>query len=254
MLESACIQHLRTLISINMLGKAYSFVLVMLTRLRQFCDCPSLIPEDYLDILRDTDPLDINYSSKNVQEIVAKLREAVENGDECCICLNVLSDPCVTACLHAFDRECIEKCLDTSDSCPLCRTTISAAKLISLPPPTVVEVSKQEGMDESAVPLEEKASPKIQTLIRFVKAIPEGEKTIVFSQWITMLNKVAQFFQVEGIKYFRFDGGMNVKQRDQSLRDFKAYPGSCCLLISLKCGSLGLNITEANQLFLLDPW
>lgn len=66
-----------------------------------------------------------------------------------------------------------------------------------------------------------------------------------------MGGNAGQSCPLAGTRFYRFDGTMYVKKRDQNLKDFKTHDGSCTLLISLKCGSLCLNITEA---ILLDPW
>jgi len=49
-------------------------------------------------------------------------------------------------------------------------------------------------------------------------------------------------------------GSMNVKSRDQALADFRTDPSVRVLCISLKAGGVALNLTNANHIFLLDPW
>jgi hypothetical protein len=52
----------------------------------------------------------------------------------------------------------------------------------------------------------------------------------------------------------RFDGSMSQAQRSQALQRFGSDPHARLLLISLKAGGVGLNLTAASYLFLLDPW
>lgn len=56
------------------------------------------------------------------------------------------------------------------------------------------------------------------------------------------------------IGYARLDGTMSQKEREQHLENFRTKPGVTVLLMSLKAGGLGLNLTEANICVLLEPW
>jgi SWI/SNF-related matrix-associated actin-dependent regulator of chromatin subfamily A3 len=57
-----------------------------------------------------------------------------------------------------------------------------------------------------------------------------------------------------GVKFVRLDGRMLRNQREKAIADFTYDSEVKVFLISLKCGSLGLNLTAANQCFLMDPW
>ena len=61
-------------------------------------------------------------------------------------------------------------------------------------------------------------------------------------------------FKDANVKFVRFDGKMSRNQREETVNNFNNDPEIKVLLISLKCGSLGLNLTVANQCFLMDPW
>lgn len=58
----------------------------------------------------------------------------------------------------------------------------------------------------------------------------------------------------ERIKFARFDGSMTQQSRASILEQFKAHSGTMVLLISLKAGGVGLNLTEAKRVFMMDPW
>jgi DNA repair protein RAD16 len=49
-------------------------------------------------------------------------------------------------------------------------------------------------------------------------------------------------------------GGMNVQSRDAALKDFREVNSVCVLLMSLKAGGVALNLTVANEVYLMDPW
>ena len=78
-----------------------------------------------------------------------------------------------------------------------------------------------------------------------------GHRALVFSQFTSFLAKVRQRLDVNGIGYCYLDGA--TRRRDQTIERFK--DGSDpVFLISLKAGGFGLNLTEADYCFLLDPW
>jgi SNF2 family DNA or RNA helicase len=55
-------------------------------------------------------------------------------------------------------------------------------------------------------------------------------------------------------RYLRYDGSMDIKQRAEAVNQFFDNPDIKVLLVSTKCGSLGLNLTVANRVIILDIW
>ena len=82
--------------------------------------------------------------------------------------------------------------------------------------------------------------------------IDEGHKSLVFSQFTSMLAIVRKHLDRRGIKYAYLDG--QTRKRKQVVEQFQTDPETKIFLISLKAGGLGLNLTEAEYVFLLDPW
>jgi len=82
--------------------------------------------------------------------------------------------------------------------------------------------------------------------------ISEGHKALVFSQFTSMLSILREHLDRHGIVYEYLDG----KTRDRKARvgHFQDDPACPVFLISLKAGGLGLNLTAADYVFLLDPW
>jgi SNF2 family DNA or RNA helicase len=82
--------------------------------------------------------------------------------------------------------------------------------------------------------------------------IAEGHKALVFSQFTSMLSIVRSHLDKENITYEYLDG----KTRDRKSRVERFQEDDDCqvFLISLKAGGLGLNLTAADYVFLLDPW
>ncbi|RYP40567.1 hypothetical protein DL767_001567 [Monosporascus sp. MG133] len=82
-----------------------------------------------------------------------------------------------------------------------------------------------------------------------------GEKTIVFSQWTLLLDLLEIPLKHElGVKYRRYDGGMSAAMRDNAANDFVELPDVKVILVSLKAGNAGLNLTAASQVIIMDPF
>jgi SNF2 family DNA or RNA helicase len=60
--------------------------------------------------------------------------------------------------------------------------------------------------------------------------------------------------QEAGIRFVRLDGSMPQAHRENHIRTFRTDPGVNVFLVSMKAGGLGLNLTTASHVFLLDPW
>lgn len=95
-------------------------------------------------------------------------------------------------------------------------------------------------------------STKIDALLEQLHdVIDGGHRTLIFSQFTGYLGKVRLRLDAEGIEYCYLDG--KTRNRGAVLERFKA--GTVpVFLISLKAGGFGLNLTEADYCFLLDPW
>ncbi|EIN14061.1 hypothetical protein PUNSTDRAFT_95600 [Punctularia strigosozonata HHB-11173 SS5] len=79
-------------------------------------------------------------------------------------------------------------------------------------------------------------------------------KTVVFSQWTTMLDKIEDALEMAGIRYERLDGTMKRDDRTRAMETLKHDPACEVLLVSLKAGGVGLNLTAAQRVYLMDPY
>ncbi|XP_009999747.1 PREDICTED: transcription termination factor 2 [Chaetura pelagica] len=99
-------------------------------------------------------------------------------------------------------------------------------------------------------------STKIAHLLAELKTIQshsESQKSVIVSQWTSMLKVVAVHLQRLGLKYATVDGSVNPKQRMDVVEEFNNNPkGPQVMLVSLLAGGVGLNLTGGNHLFLLD--
>ena len=83
------------------------------------------------------------------------------------------------------------------------------------------------------------------------EVLEEGHKALVFSQFTSLLAIVRERLDAEGIVYEYLDGQ---PATGRAVERFQNDPDCPLFLISLKAGGLGLNLTAADYVFLLDPW
>lgn len=107
--------------------------------------------------------------------------------------------------------------------------------------PTLVEKEKNWG-----------SAPKTETLLELLQPlVSEGKKSLVFSQYTSYLQRVKTYLEAAGIGCAYLDGG--TQNRDRVIEEFKE-TATPVFLISLKAGGTGLTLTEAENVFILDPW
>ncbi len=81
--------------------------------------------------------------------------------------------------------------------------------------------------------------------------VAEGHQALVFSQFTSFLGRIRERLDAAGLSYAYLDGA--TRDRDRAVQSFRAGAASV-FLISLKAGGFGLNLTEADYCFVLDPW
>jgi superfamily II DNA or RNA helicase len=97
------------------------------------------------------------------------------------------------------------------------------------------------------------ACAKFDTLLpQLAEVVEEGHKALVFSQFTGFLALLRKELDALGIVYEYLDG--KTKDRQARVERFQTDPACPLFLISLKAGGVGLNLTAAEYVFLLDPW
>ena len=96
-------------------------------------------------------------------------------------------------------------------------------------------------------------SAKLDLLFEELPSLVEkGHKTLVFSQFTSLLAIVREGLDERGITYAYLDG--KTQDRQARVDRFQSDPACPVFLISLKAGGVGLNLTAAEYVYLLDPW
>ncbi|WP_217423997.1 DEAD/DEAH box helicase [Agromyces sp. Marseille-P2726] len=98
------------------------------------------------------------------------------------------------------------------------------------------------------------ASAKLDALAEQLDdVLAEGHRALVFSQFTSFLGRAADRLDAAGVPFAYLDGTTPARHRDAQIARFRGGEASV-FLISLKAGGFGLNLTEADYVFLLDPW
>ncbi|MFN0168907.1 MAG: DEAD/DEAH box helicase [Bryobacteraceae bacterium] len=97
------------------------------------------------------------------------------------------------------------------------------------------------------------SSAKIETLdAQLAEVMDEGHKALVFSQFTQLLGIVRERLDQRKVNYEYLDG--QTQNRQERVERFQNDPACKLFLVSLKAGGVGLNLTAADYVFLLDPW
>ncbi|EIN11511.1 hypothetical protein PUNSTDRAFT_111629 [Punctularia strigosozonata HHB-11173 SS5] len=213
-------------------AQAQSNVLSMLTRLRQLVLHPGLIPRDYLENLRysaehggrDAPVANMNLTAQDRTRLQSMLAQMIEDNEECPICMGILNDPRITGCGHPFCLACITEVLARDPKCPMDRRPLGMGDLIEPPPPTELTQAPvrvdDDDEDDTAAGLRAGPSDKINQLIHLLQLTPSTEKSLVFSQFTSFLDKIGEALDEQGIPYVRFDGQMSARRRKETLEQF----------------------------------
>ncbi|KAJ3936205.1 MAG: SNF2 superfamily protein [Lentinula lateritia] len=98
-------------------------------------------------------------------------------------------------------------------------------------------------------------STKMKYMMEHIRRLfldrPE-EKILVISQWTSCLSLVSQYLTENQILHVKYQGDMNRNKRDAAVRSFMSKDKARVMLLSLKCGGVGLNLTRANNVISLD--
>ena len=96
-------------------------------------------------------------------------------------------------------------------------------------------------------------SSKLDLLLdHLVDITASGHRALVFSQWTSLLDRLEPALAAHRVEHIRLDG--KTQNREAVVARFQAADGPPVMLLSLKAGGVGLNLTAADHVYLLDPW
>jgi len=97
-------------------------------------------------------------------------------------------------------------------------------------------------------------SIKLEEIAREITENISDHKALVFSQFLGMLALIRSKLEQLGVQYEYFDGSTSVGDRQKAIENFQNNPECRVFLISLKAGGVGLNLTAADYVYIVDPW
>lgn len=95
---------------------------------------------------------------------------------------------------------------------------------------------------------------KVMEILQTIRDRNEGEKTIIFSQFTSLLDLLEVPIYRKGWGYKRYDGSMSSNARNEAVIEFSDKPNCTIMLVSLKAGNAGLNLVAASQVIIFDPF
>ncbi|KAI9879880.1 MAG: DNA helicase rad5 [Pleopsidium flavum] len=275
------------------LMKSYTTIFAQILRLRQSCCHPILTRNktiaaeeeeaaaaadvanglaDDMDLQELIDRFTCDEGEQDVNKFGAHVLKQIQEdaGNECPICAEEpMIDPTVTGCWHSACKKCLIDYIDHQKDkgdlprCFNCREPINQRDLFEIiRHDTDLYSSTPEGHDHqtqriSLRRLNANASAKIAALLSNLKRLRKESstlKSVVFSQFTSFLDLISPALTRDNIPFLRFDGAMSQKARAAVLHEFAAHKKGCVLLLSLRAGGVGLNLTHAKRVFMMDPW
>ncbi|KAJ5739662.1 DNA repair protein RAD16 [Penicillium manginii] len=193
--------------------------------------------------------------------ILKKQTQPGHNVLVCTICDEPAEDAIQSRCRHDFCRRCVTDYVESFGSkdtveCPRCHIALS----IDLEQPT--KEQEAESVKKTSIinriSMENwTSSTKIETLLYELyrqRSKSHTPKSIIFSQFTSMLQLVEWRLRHAGFNTVMLDGTMTPAQRQNSINHFMTNADVEVFLVSLKAGGVALNLTEASRVFIVDPW
>lgn len=191
--------------------------------------------------------------------ILKKHAQGGQNVLVCRICDETAEEPIRSRCHHEFCRKCakdyVKSFHDATPDCPQCHIPLA----IDFDQPDIEQdenyVKKSSIINR--IKMEDwTSSTKIEMLVYDLyklRSPKQTNKSIVFSQFTSMLQLVEWRLRRAGFKTVMLDGSMSPAQRQRSIEFFMNNTDVEVFLVSLKAGGVALNLTEASRVFIIDP-
>ncbi|KAM4693493.1 helicase-like transcription factor [Discoglossus pictus] len=231
----------------------YADVLAVLVRLRQLCCHPHLVSSS----LSSMGSTATSTPEELREKLVNKIKIVLNSGsdEECAICLDSLIMPVITHCAHVFCKPCICQVIHNEQpnaKCPLCRGELHQKHLVECPQEesdSCVDQKQDQKWTSSS-----KINALMHALIKQRNTDPHI-KSIIVSQFTTFLSLIETALRESGFMFTRLDGSMTQKKRTEAIQCFQSSDAGSpsIMLLSLKAGGVGLNLTAASRVFLMDP-
>ncbi|KAF4661269.1 DNA helicase rad5 [Perkinsus chesapeaki] len=207
---------------------------------------------------------------------------------------NLKKQPVLTVCGHTMCKPCASASIKRAGTCPVCRAPVSVESLQVIPTQAMVNAvsltqstDEDQPQDETGLKYKFRLSSKMMKLLRYVKRdVRRGWNVVIFSQWTSYLWMISHMLDLNQVPYRLITGKQNQNERQANVAWFnhksatreigQVLPDchdSCgdvdvsdpedegdsvtqgkVLLVSLRAGGVGLNLTAGRTLYLMDLW
>ncbi|KAI2631053.1 DNA repair protein rad-5 [Hypoxylon sp. NC1633] len=269
--------------------KAYTTIFAQILRLRQSCCHPILVRNQYILAEEEaagaeadaaaglSDDMDlqslierftsITGDEKDVNAFGAHVLQQIrdEAVNECPFCSEEpMIDQTVTGCWHSACKKCLQDYIKHSadhhqvPKCFNCREPINARDLFEVvrhdDDPDTFQASPKISLQRLG---SNESSSKVVSLMKHLRQVRREHpqmKSVVFSQFTSFMSLIEPALARANMRFLRLDGSTNQKARAAILNEFRESGKFTILLISLRAGGVGLNLTQAKRVFMMDPW
>uniref|UniRef100_A0A0E0KXA0 Protein CHROMATIN REMODELING 24 n=1 Tax=Oryza punctata TaxID=4537 RepID=A0A0E0KXA0_ORYPU len=108
--------------------------------------------------------------------------------------------------------------------------------------------------DDDELQVGQDVSCKLSFMMSLLRnLVNEGHNVLIFSQTRKMLNIIQEAIILEGYKFLRIDGTTKISERERIVKDFQEGPGAPIFLLTTQVGGLGLTLTKAARVIVVDP-
>lgn len=191
---------------------------------------------------------------------------------ECQLCLEEVKDKAyLPKCLHSACYDCLvdviqaEQAAGRNALCPMCRAgPIGVDDLVRVQTDDNIHEESAAPPPQLGPPRESRESTKVATLVRALQDLQATDpsfKAVIFSQFTSFLNIVEAVLHRSGFPTVRIDGTTSQAARAKAVSVFQSElgptarsPGIRVMLASTRAAGVGLNLTGANHVWLLDCW
>ncbi|KAK8849091.1 DNA repair protein RAD5 [Apiospora arundinis] len=195
--------------------------------------------------------------------VLQQIRDEASN--ECPVCTEEpMIEQTVTGCWHSACKKCLLDYIKHATDhhqvprCFNCREPLSLRDLFEVvrhdDDPTAGSSTPKISLQRLGV---NESSSKVVALIKHLRALRKEHptmKSVVFSQFTSFMSLIEPALGRANMRFLRLDGSMAQKARAAVLDEFRASNRFTILLISLRAGGVGLNLTQAKRVYMMDPW
>ncbi len=269
--------------------KSFTSIFAQVMRLRQTCCHPTLVRNqeivaDELEASTAADAASGFADDMDLQSLIERFTAATDDAadtntfgahalsqirdeaaNECPICAEEqMIDQTVTACWHSACQKCIlsyiehQRLRNEIPRCVSCREPIDSRDLFEVvrhdDDPELPDDSPRISLQRLGV---NSSSAKVVALIKNLRALRREHpkmKAVVFSQFTSFMSLIEPALGHANMAFVRLDGSMSQKARVAVLDEFRLSGKFVILLISLRAGGVGLNLTSARRVYMMDPW